>query len=151
MRTFSSVICPMTSTRRPAPRRAAAHLQRRAASRCSRGLLRTRWLVGRSARRFAAALGDLEGLASDRYPTRRLVPREHELRDNVTVHDAACIAVVEALDGPLETTDSRLAKASEIPCAVGLVCLGDDRRARATWTGCGLVHVAPGVEWEVPR
>ena len=100
---------------------------------------------------FAAAVGDLEDLALDRYPTRRLVPRAHELRDNVTVHDAACIALAEALDGPLVTADARLAKAPGIRCAVELDWLGDDWRDRATWTGGGLVHVAPDVGWEVPR
>lgn len=85
-------------------------------------VLRKRWLAGTlSARRFAAAVRDLEDLALDRYPSRRLMWRAYELRDNVTAYDATYVALAEALDCPLVTADARLARAPGIRCAVELV------------------------------
>jgi predicted nucleic acid-binding protein len=85
-------------------------------------VLRKRWLAGSlSARRFAAAVRDLEQLAIDRYPTLRLMWRAYELRENVTVHDAAYVALAEVLDCRLVTADRRLARASGIRCDVEVV------------------------------
>lgn len=80
-------------------------------------VLRKRWLAGTlPARRFASSVRDLEELAIDGYPTLRLMWRAYELRDNVTVYDAAYVALAEALDCPLVTADARLAQAPEIRC-----------------------------------
>lgn len=85
-------------------------------------VLRKRWLAGTlPTRRFASAVRDLEELAVDRYPTLRLMWRAYELRDNVTVYDAAYVALAEALECPLVTADGRLAKAPGIRWEVELV------------------------------
>jgi predicted nucleic acid-binding protein len=47
-----------------------------------------------------------------------LTERIWELRENLTAYDAAYIALAEALDAPLVTTDARLARASGIRAAV---------------------------------
>lgn len=85
-------------------------------------VLRKRWRAGTlPARRFAAAVRDLEDLAIDRYPSLRLMWRAYELRDNVTSYDAAYVALAEALHCPLVTADARLAKAPGIRCDVEVV------------------------------
>ena len=50
-------------------------------------------------------------LGVERFPLLGLVPRIWSLRDNVSAYDAAYVALAEALDCPLLTTDSRLAAA----------------------------------------
>lgn len=85
-------------------------------------VLRKRWLAGTlPARRFAAAVRDLEALAIERYPTLRLMRRAYELRDNVTAYDAAYVALAEALGCRLVTADARLARAPGVRCEVELV------------------------------
>jgi predicted nucleic acid-binding protein len=85
-------------------------------------VLRKRWLAGTlPGRRFASAVRDLKELAIERYPTRHLMWRAYELRENVTVYDAAYVALAEALDCPLVTADARLARAPGIRCEVELV------------------------------
>jgi predicted nucleic acid-binding protein len=64
------------------------------------------------AARGAAAIADLEALALDRYPATRLLARIWELREIATAYDAAYIALAEALEARLVTTDERLARAS---------------------------------------
>jgi len=44
-----------------------------------------------------------------RYPHALLLDRMWELRDNLTAYDASSVALAEALDAPLVTTDARLA------------------------------------------
>ena len=52
-------------------------------------VLRKRWLAGTiTAGRFSSALGDLEAIDLDRYPTQRLTRRAYDLRANVTAYDA---------------------------------------------------------------
>jgi len=85
-------------------------------------VLRKRWLVGTlPGRRFASSVRDLEELAIERYPTRLLMWRAYELRENVTAYDAAYVALAEALDCPLVTADARLARPPGIRCDVELV------------------------------
>lgn len=69
-----------------------------------------------SSRRAELALTDLVVLPLERSPTLRLIRRCWELRDNLTVYDAAYVALAEALEVPLLTADARLAK------AIGPVC-----------------------------
>ena len=48
-------------------------------------VLRKRWLASTlPAQRFRAAIGDLESIELDRYPTLSLMRRAYELRQNVT-------------------------------------------------------------------
>ena len=85
-------------------------------------VLRKRWLSKTiSARRFAAAVDDLEAMTIDRYPTLRFMRRAYELRDNVTSYDAAYIALAEVLGCELLTGDARLAKAPGTRCTIRLL------------------------------
>jgi len=82
-------------------------------------VLRKRWLAGTiTDRRFAAAVGDLEAIDLDRYPTLRLMRRAYELRANVTAYDATYVALAEALDCELLTGDRRLANAPGSRCPI---------------------------------
>ena len=82
-------------------------------------VLRKRWLAGTiTDRRFAAAVGDLEAIDLDRYPTLRLMRRAYELRANVTAYDATYVALAEALDCELLTGDRRLANARGSRCPI---------------------------------
>jgi predicted nucleic acid-binding protein len=66
---------------------------------------------GVDARRGEAALEDFVALPIVRFPHRRLVQRAWSLRENVSAADAMYIALAEALDAPLVTTDASLARA----------------------------------------
>ena len=69
-------------------------------------------------RRAELALDDLLAMPLQRVPARQLIPRCWELRNNLTVHDAAYVALAEALDVPLLTADARLAKATGPRCHI---------------------------------
>jgi predicted nucleic acid-binding protein len=85
-------------------------------------VLRKRWIAGTvSDRRFAAAVIDLEQLDLDRYPALPFMRRAYELRANVTVYDAAYLALAEVLDCELLTADGCLAQASGPRCAIRLL------------------------------
>ncbi len=58
--------------------------------------------------RAAEALGDLRDLDLSRYPHDVLLGRIWELRHNASAYDAAYVALAEALDAPLLTSDARL-------------------------------------------
>ena len=60
--------------------------------------------------RAEEVLVDLYDLRLDRYPHTELVSRIWELRDSLTAYDAAYVALAEALDAPLVTRDTRLAR-----------------------------------------
>lgn len=80
-------------------------------------VLRKRWLAGAiSARRFAAAVDDLEGIELDRYPLLPLMRRAFELCSNVTAYDAVYVAFAEVLECELLTGD--LAKAPGPRCTI---------------------------------
>ena len=82
-------------------------------------VLRRRWLAGSlSERRFQAAIGDLENVDLDRYPTLPLMRRAYQLRHNVTAYDASYVALAELLGCELLTGDHRLAGASGPRCSV---------------------------------
>lgn len=61
--------------------------------------------------RAEAALAALRALRIARYEHVALIPRIWALRGSVTAADAAYVALAEALDAPLVTTDARLARA----------------------------------------
>lgn len=85
-------------------------------------ILQKRWLAKTiSARRFAAAVDDLEAMPIARYPTVRFMRRAYELRDNVTAYDASYIALAEVLGCELLTGDARLARAPGTRCAIRLL------------------------------
>ena len=85
-------------------------------------VLRKRWLAEAiTQRRFASAIGDLENIAIDRYPTLQLMRRAYELRSTVTSYDAAYVALAEILGCELLTGDARLAKAPGPKCPVRLL------------------------------
>lgn len=61
--------------------------------------------------RGAEALSDVAELRLRRYPHLPLLPRIWELRENLSAFDAAYVALAEALDAPLVTSDAALARA----------------------------------------
>lgn len=71
-----------------------------------------------SPERSRLALSRLSDTQFTRYPHTTLMGRIWELRENLTAYDAAYVALAEALDAPLVTTDARLAQASGIRAAV---------------------------------
>ena len=82
-------------------------------------VLRRRWLAGSlTARRFKAAIEDLELLELDRYPTLPLMRRAYELRHNLTAYDASYIALAELLGCELLTGDRHLAAAPGPRCPI---------------------------------
>lgn len=73
------------------------------------------------ARCVGLALDDLRDLPVQRVEHTGLLPRCWELRDNLTIYDAAYVALAEALQAPLLTGDRRLAKATGPRCAIEVV------------------------------
>lgn len=69
-------------------------------------------------RRASLALDDLHDLPLKRVSALHLVRRCWELRDNLTVYDAAYVALAEALDVPLLTGDVRLSRATGPRCRI---------------------------------
>ncbi len=73
------------------------------------------------ARRVQLAIADLRDLRLDRVPHGPLLERCWELRANLTVYDAAYVAVAERLDAALLTADHRLAGAPGCRCGIELL------------------------------
>ncbi len=81
-------------------------------------VLRRRWLKGDlTDDRFRSAVDDLLALPITRFPTGSLMSRAFELRANVTAYDACYVALAEALECTLVTSDQRLASAPTIGCS----------------------------------
>lgn len=72
-------------------------------------------------RRAALALDDLQDLPLLRAPHVALLARCLELRDNLTVYDAAYVALAEGLECPLLTADEAIASAPGVRCEVALL------------------------------
>lgn len=70
-----------------------------------------------AAERAEAAITDLNALRVERVSHRPLLARCWELRENMTVYDAAYVALAENLDAALLTADRRLASAPGARCA----------------------------------
>lgn len=68
------------------------------------------------ARRARLALDDLAALPARRAPHRPLLPRCWELRNNLTIYDAAYVALAEAMNTTLLTGDRKLARAPGPQC-----------------------------------
>ena len=72
-------------------------------------------------RRVGFALDDLRQLPIQRVEHTRLLDRCWELRDNLTIYDAAYVALAEALQAPLLTGDRRLARSTGPRCVIEVV------------------------------
>lgn len=72
-------------------------------------------------RRASLAMADLVALRVERVSHEPLLARCWELKANLTVYDAAYVALAERLDVTLLTADARLAGASGLRCAVELL------------------------------
>jgi predicted nucleic acid-binding protein len=87
-------------------------------------VLRRRWLAGDlSDERSLFAVDDLVALPITRFPAGPLMVRAFELRANITAYDACYVALAEALDCPLITSDRRLANAPMTTCATEVLQL----------------------------
>lgn len=64
------------------------------------------------------AVTDLADLAALRWDHEPLLERVWELRDDLTVYDAVYVALAEALNIPLVTSDVRLSRAPGLRCPV---------------------------------
>ncbi|MDA8436757.1 MAG: type II toxin-antitoxin system VapC family toxin [Actinomycetales bacterium] len=85
-------------------------------------VLRRQNLAGAiDARRADLALADLAALPLQRAPHLPLLPRCWELRENLTVYDAAYVALAEALEATLITGDRRLARANGPRCDIDVL------------------------------
>lgn len=71
--------------------------------------------------RGEAAVADLTDLPLRRAPHRPLLRRCWELRQNLTSYDACYVALAEALEVPLLTSDRHLARAPGIRCTIELL------------------------------
>jgi predicted nucleic acid-binding protein len=86
------------------------------------GVIRREWLRGAlDATAAAQAVTDLRDWPGERYGHRPLLERAWELRDTVRGWDAVYVALAEALDVSLLTTDGRLATARGPTCAIEVV------------------------------
>jgi predicted nucleic acid-binding protein len=81
-------------------------------------LRRQRRQGGLDDRRAAQALSDLACLPLQRASHLPLLDRCWELRGNLTVYDAAYVALAEALDVSLLTGDARLARSTGPYCTI---------------------------------
>jgi predicted nucleic acid-binding protein len=72
-------------------------------------------------RRARLALDDLAAMPARRAPHRPLLGRCWELRDNLTIYDAAYVALAEATRATLLTGDGRLADAPGPRCTIEVV------------------------------
>jgi predicted nucleic acid-binding protein len=69
-------------------------------------------------RRAERAVGDLVDLPLQRVSHVRLLGRCWELRENLSIYDAAYVALAELLNVVLVTSDARLARAPGVRCVV---------------------------------
>ena len=72
-------------------------------------------------RRAALALADLDAMRIERASHRPLLARCWELRHNLTIYDAAYLALAELMDATLLTGDERLADAPGARCEVEVI------------------------------
>lgn len=72
-------------------------------------------------RRVRLALTDLAALRLERVAHGVLLDRCWELRDNVTVYDAAYVALAELFETTLLTADARLVRAPGLRCGVEVI------------------------------
>jgi predicted nucleic acid-binding protein len=86
------------------------------------GVMRRRSSAGEIAPEVAAgALRAVGLLVAERYPHGPLAAAAWTLRHNVSYYDALYVALAARLGYPLLTTDARLTRAPDLPCAVELI------------------------------
>ena len=86
------------------------------------GVIRRELLRGRLDRTAATqAIEDLENWPGERFGHRPLLARAWELRDTVRGWDAMYVALAEALNAVLVTTDRRLATAFGLECHIEVI------------------------------
>ena len=86
------------------------------------GVIRREYLRGRLDQTAATqAVGDLEAWPGERFGHRLLLDRAWQLRDTVRGWDAMYVALAEALDAVLLTTDRRLAAATGPTCRIDVL------------------------------
>lgn len=68
--------------------------------------------------RATEALRDLGDLAALRWDHEPLLRRVWQLRDNITPYDAVYVALAEALNAALVTSDARLSRAPTVNCPI---------------------------------
>ena len=86
-----------------------------------RGLLMGHKLT---ARRADQSRQDFWDLAVTRHPHRALAERVWQLRHNLSVYDAAYVALAEVLGAPLLTADAAMRGAPSVACPVEVVATG---------------------------
>ena len=72
-------------------------------------------------RRVGLALDDLRDLPIQRVAHTPFLARCWELRDNLTIYDAAYVALAEALQAPLLTGDRRLSRSTGPRCVIEVI------------------------------
>ena len=72
-------------------------------------------------RRAQLSLADLADLAIQRAPHLPLLTRCWELRESMTIYDAAYVALAEVLEVSLLTGDTRLARAPGARCSIDVL------------------------------
>ncbi len=76
---------------------------------------------GLDERRMRLARNDLRSLPIRRVPHPTLLERCWELRDNLTIYDAAYVALAELIEAPLVTLDARLSNTPGPRCVIELL------------------------------
>jgi predicted nucleic acid-binding protein len=85
-------------------------------------VIRGRLLGGKITREAAeVAVADLHEIVVDRVDETPPLSRIWELRDNLTLYDAAYVAAAEVLRCPLVTADGKLARATGPRCQIRLI------------------------------
>ncbi len=74
-----------------------------------------------STERAGAAITDLQAMPIRRVSHEPLIRRCWELRNNLSIYDAAYVAVAELLEIPLLTADGRLGRSPGIRCEIEVV------------------------------
>ncbi len=88
------------------------------------GVIRRHHLTGALDQTSAAqAVDDLAEWPGERYGHRSLLARAWDLRATVRSWDALYVALAEALDAPLVTTDAHLARALGPRCSIELLSI----------------------------
>ncbi len=82
-------------------------------------VLRKQFAMGSlDSRRAQLSLTDMADLAIQRTPHLPLLARCWELRENMTIYDAAYVALAEVLEAILLTADTRMARAPGPRCSI---------------------------------
>jgi predicted nucleic acid-binding protein len=93
------------------------------------GVIRREFLLGHlDATAATQSIEDLRDWPGERFGHRAFLERAWELRENVRGWDAMYVALAEALQATLITTDERLARVKSFSCAVEVMQQGEGRQ-----------------------